>query len=107
MPPQESPAEGERPRLDLSAIGAGRSRSADRLELAPVQPDPAWPRLAPPSHEHGWPRAATPPSNVHDWESAQPVIPPDQRTAGTTVQLSSSLRRCIDRVLRSNSPRAD
>lgn len=70
-----------------SAASAGCSEPADRLESAVPRLRTARTCLEPPSREHGWPPAAAPPATFRDWESAQPMIPPDRHRADTTGSL--------------------
>ena len=44
---------------------------ADTLELGGPQLSPGQPALQPPLHGCGWPQAAAPLTNAHDWEDAQ------------------------------------
>ena len=81
--------------------------AAGTPESTAFQDCPAWPGATPPLHGRGWPQVSPPPANVHEWESSQPVIPPDQCTREPIVPVSSAQRKYINQQLRSNCHHAD
>ena len=90
--------------MNKDTTDVGHLNEADKSESVLVQGLAGFPLAVPSSREYGWPPAAKPPTNIHEWEALQPVIQCAQcRKLSKQFELSSDQRRYIDQQLHSNS----